>query len=112
MAYLILTLKRTQSCNQHLAANEVVQETAIALSRHLPEFRYDPKVCRFKTWLLNQSSWRIKDQLKKRKRNEIFAREAPPKDDSTRTETILRVADPAPVDLEALFETQWRKNLF
>src|SRR5215468_6002688 len=54
-------------------ADEVVQETAIALSRHLPEFRYEPKVCRFKTWLLNQSSWRIKDQLKKRKRNEIFA---------------------------------------
>jgi DNA-directed RNA polymerase specialized sigma24 family protein len=36
-------------------ADEVVQETAIAISRHLPEFRYDPKVCRFKTWLLNQA---------------------------------------------------------
>ena len=47
-------------------ADEVVQETAIAVSRHLPEFRYDPKVCRFKTWLLNQSSWRIIDQIKKR----------------------------------------------
>src|SRR5439155_2823171 len=47
-------------------ADDVVQETAIAVARHLPEFRYDPKVCRFKTWLLNQTSWRIKDQLKKR----------------------------------------------
>src|SRR5262245_51551946 len=50
-------------------AEEVVQETAIAMARHLPEFRYDPKVCRFKTFLLNQASWRIKDQLKKRNKH-------------------------------------------
>ncbi len=36
-------------------ADEAVQETAIAVARHLPECRYDPKVCRFKAWLLNQS---------------------------------------------------------
>src|SRR5215471_9011860 len=94
-------------------ADEVVQETAVALSRHLPEFRYDPKVCRFKTWLLNQTSWRVKDQFKKRKRSEKFAGgiPAPAKDESTRTETILRVPDPASVDLEAVFETQWRNSL-
>ena len=32
-----------------MEADEVVQETVIAMSRHLPEYRYDPKVCRFKT---------------------------------------------------------------
>ena len=37
-------------------ADEVVQETAITVARHLPEFHYDPKVCRFKTWLLNLSN--------------------------------------------------------
>ena len=42
-------------------ADEVVQETAIGVARHLPGFSYDPKVCRFKTWLLNQTSWRITD---------------------------------------------------
>ena len=95
-------------------ADEVVQETAIALSRHLLEFRYDPKVCRFKTWLLNQSSWRIKDQLKKRRHNERFAGRAPalPKDDSTRTETTHRVPDPASDDLEGLLETRWRQSVF
>jgi RNA polymerase sigma factor (sigma-70 family) len=95
-------------------ADEVVQETAIALSHNLPEFRYDPKVCRFKTWLLNQASWRIKDQLKKRRRSEGFAGQAPvlPKDDSTRTDAIHRVPDPAAEDLGALFETEWRKSLF
>src|SRR5882724_11461952 len=58
-------------------ADEVVQETAIAMARHLPGFRYDPKVCRFKTWLLNQSSWRIKDQIKKRRRTEGYAGATP-----------------------------------
>ena len=48
-------------------AEEVVQETAIGVARGLPEFIYDPKVCRFKTWLLNLTRWRIQDQLRKRK---------------------------------------------
>src|SRR5947209_13534578 len=49
-------------------AEEVVQETAIGVARRLPDFVYDPKVCRFKTWLLNLVRWRIQDQLRKRKR--------------------------------------------
>src|SRR6266404_5907705 len=101
-------------------ADEVVQETAIAMARHLPEFRYDPKVCRFKTWLLNQASWRIKDQLKKRQRATAFTGETPanagtmhdvPADEASRTATINRVPDPNAENLDALFETEWRKNL-
>jgi RNA polymerase sigma factor (sigma-70 family) len=98
-------------------ADEVVQETAIAVARHLPEFRYNPEVCRFKTWLLNQTSWRIKDQLRKRHRNERLqqgtaadANSLPA--DKDRTATIERVADPATRNLDALFETEWRRNLF
>jgi RNA polymerase sigma-70 factor (ECF subfamily) len=99
-------------------ADDIVQETFIGISRHLPEYRYDPKVCRFKTWLLNQTSWRIKDQLRK-KRREIGGegvllgnKGVGPSEDTSRTATINRVPDPAPEDLEVLFETQWRKNLF
>jgi RNA polymerase sigma factor (sigma-70 family) len=98
-------------------ADEVVQETAIAVARHLPEFRYDPKVCRFKTWLLNQTSWRIKDQIKKRKAGQVFrgsrSGETPDllSDDTARTATIERLPDAAAVNLDALFEAEWRKNL-
>src|SRR5438876_8356221 len=88
-------------------ADEVVQETAIAVARHLPEFRYDPQVCRFKTWLLNQSSWRIKDQLKKRPKVRQASRlsgagETPTllSDDSSRTGTAERVPDPLVVNLD------------
>jgi len=108
-------------------ADEVVQETAIAVARHLPEFRYNPKVCRFKTWLLNQSSWRIKDQFKKRRRRdgllagspdacgrppagELLARPSS-NDETARTATVERVPDPAAMDLDALFEAEWRNNL-
>ena len=105
-------------------ADEVVQETAIAMARHLPEYRYDPKVCRFKTWLLNQTSWRIKDQFKKRKHAGVQASAwsqpaASPgtlkrelQRDETRTAAINRVPDAAAADLDAVFESQWRKNLF
>ena len=100
-------------------ADEVVQETAIAVARHLPEFRYDPKVCRFKTWLLNQTSWRIKDQFRKRKKQAgtvgmppatANQRSVPPGEE-TRTDTIHNVPDPTTVDLDQLFEAEWRKNL-
>ncbi|HWD18234.1 MAG TPA: sigma-70 family RNA polymerase sigma factor [Verrucomicrobiae bacterium] len=93
-------------------ADDVVQETAIAMARHLPGYRYDPKVCRFKTWLLNQASWRIKDQLKKREREAVHRANPRLDDDPARTSTIHRVPDPAAADLEAVFETQWRNNLF
>jgi len=93
-------------------ADEVVQETAIAMARHLPEFNYDPKVCRFKTWLLNQTSWRIKDQFKKRRKDERLASESPAlPSDETRTDTINRMPDPAAMNLDALFDAEWRNNL-
>ena len=104
-----------------MEAADVVQETFIGILRHLPEYRYDPKVCRFKTWLLNQTSWRIKDQLKRRRRAEgvagagpatVGGSPAPLGDDSTHADAIDRVPDQGTVDLDALFETQWRENLF
>jgi len=102
-------------------ADEVVQETAIGTAKHLSEFRYDPAVCRFKTWLLNLASWRVKDQLKKRQRSPSFneansgkarGRSGRADDESTRTATINRIPDFRGIDLEALFEKEWRKNLF
>jgi RNA polymerase sigma factor (sigma-70 family) len=98
-------------------AEEVVQETAIGIARHLPEYRYDPKVCRFKTWLLNLTSWRIKDQLKKRKPGSTSRAAqsgdppAPRSDDTTHTATINRVPDPNTANLDSQFEHGWRQNL-
>jgi RNA polymerase sigma-70 factor (ECF subfamily) len=98
-------------------ADEVVQETTIAVARHVPEFRYDPEVCRFKTWLLNQALWRVKDQLKKRRRwdervhKPVGGSPFLPEDGTARTATIERVADAKAGELESIWDEEWRSNL-
>jgi RNA polymerase sigma-70 factor (ECF subfamily) len=47
-------------------AQDVVQETLISVSKHMPAFKYDPAIGSFKAWLLNMTRWRIADQLRKR----------------------------------------------
>ena len=88
-------------------AQEVVQETLIAAVKNLPAFRYDPKVCSFKTWLLNLSHWRVQDQL--RKRLPVDSKPASTDDGTARTATIERV--PAPAGVEELWEKEWQTTL-
>jgi len=90
-------------------AQEVVQETLIAAAKNLPEFRYDPKVCSFKTWLLNLSRWRVTDQL--RKRLPGLHKPASPDDATSRTATIERVPDTDGAQLEAVWEKEWQTTL-
>jgi RNA polymerase sigma factor (sigma-70 family) len=102
-------------------AEEVVQETAIGVARRLPEFVYDPKVCRFKTWLLNLTRWRIQDQLRRRKAvgrvHEPYGadkRQVQLEPGSTLndgTATIERVPDPRVPDFGAEWDSAWEKNL-
>jgi RNA polymerase sigma-70 factor (ECF subfamily) len=100
-------------------AEEVVQETAIGVARRLPDFTYDPKVCRFKTWLLNLVRWRIQDQLRRRPKvgqasclSGAGGTPALPSDDTASTATIERVLDPAVPEFGAEWDTAWEKNLF
>src|SRR5499427_6033723 len=99
-------------------AEEVVQETAIGVARRLPEFVYDPKVCRFKTWLLNLARWRIQDQIRKRRSNEKLLGGAPgsagrplalSSDDTARTATVERIADPSVPELGAEWDAAWER---
>jgi RNA polymerase sigma factor (sigma-70 family) len=48
-------------------AQEVVQETMIGVSRRIPEYQYEPKLCSFKSWLMNLIYWRIVDQRRRRR---------------------------------------------
>jgi RNA polymerase sigma-70 factor (ECF subfamily) len=95
-------------------AQEVVQETMVSAAKHLPGFRYNPKVCSFKTWLLNLSQWRVQDQLRKRQRPGAAApgpARAETADDPDRTATIERLPDPAGNRLEAIWDQEWRTTL-
>jgi|SRR5882672_2500045 len=101
-------------------AEEVVQETAIGVARRLPEFVYDPKACRFKTWLLNLTRWRIQNQLRKRGQPGGVAggpstvrceASAPRRDAGTGTGTVDRLADPAVPEFGTEWDAEWEKNL-
>jgi len=46
-------------------AEEVVQETVVAVAKQMPTFRYDAAGS-FKAWLLQITRWRIVDQFRKR----------------------------------------------
>src|SRR5712691_10068102 len=98
-------------------AEEVVQETAIGVARRLPEFVYDPKVCRFKTWLLNLTRWRIQNQFRKRRATGGLAgsvnaagQPSPPRVDETATTgTIESIADPAIPELGGEWDAAWER---
>src|SRR5438477_9807784 len=91
-------------------AQEVVQETVIAVAKKMQEFKYDPQVGSFKGWLLHTTQWRISDQLRKRRgeRGPVV----PCSDTETKTATADRIADPAGFNLEAIWEEEWKTNVF
>ena len=91
-------------------AEEVVQETVITVARNLPEFRYEPAKCSFKTWLFTLTLWRIDDQLRKRQWDQKYLHRPPGRNDSTAT--VERVPGPEGERLAALWEEEWRKDLF
>ncbi|MBI2926657.1 MAG: sigma-70 family RNA polymerase sigma factor [Verrucomicrobia bacterium] len=89
-------------------AQDVVQETVISVARHLPGFRYDPKVCSFKSWMLRLTRWRIIDQLRKRlpsdQRIDISS-----DDDSTATAALDQLTGGKAPELEAAWNEEWEK---
>jgi RNA polymerase sigma factor (sigma-70 family) len=91
-------------------AEEAVQETVITVARRIPEFKYDPSKCAFKTWLLNLTRWRIIDQIRKRKPHHAVLK--PHRSDGTaRTPTVERIADPAGLDLDKVWEKEWEQHV-
>jgi RNA polymerase sigma factor (sigma-70 family) len=88
-------------------AEEVVQETMIAAAKHLPAFEYNPKTCSFKTWLLNLTHWRVKNQIRNRHADKRLT--PPPVEDGDRTATIERLPGENP--LEQLWDQEWQQAL-
>ena len=90
-------------------AQEVVQETLLTVAKKIEQLKYDPALGSFKGWLLQITRWRIVDQFRKRKPDWARGMQRDD-DDDARTGTIERVADPASLDLDAVWDEEWRKN--
>lgn len=51
---------------QDAEAQDVVQETVLAVLRQIPSFDYNPEIGSFKGWLLRLTKWKISNQFRKR----------------------------------------------
>ena len=98
-------------------AEEVIQETAISVAKHLPGFVYNPAVCAFKTWLLNLSAWRIKNQLRRRHRHLPACGVPGPSpsesagDETGQTSFAQRIPDPHLPDFGAEWDRAYEQHM-
>ncbi len=90
-------------------AQDAVQETMIAVARHMPGFKYDRSNGSFKTWLLNMTRWRITDQL--RKRLTVASSHSLTATADTHTGVLEQVIDPDSPAMDALLDSEWERNL-
>ncbi len=92
----------------HDDAQDVVQETVIAVARKMPEFRYDPAKGSFKQWLLLLTRRRIQDHLRK------LYRSLPPGAGAGAdgVESIPTLALPPDAEIDAVWEEAWRETVF
>jgi len=103
-------------------AQEVVQETVIAVARKIAEFKADPEHGSFSGWLMQLTRWRIADQWRKRATAAVrgsvgpAGREAANRpwlhpDDTGSSDPIARVPDPAGLALDSLWQEEWESHV-
>lgn len=90
-------------------ARDVVQETVVSVARSLQAGQYDRAQGSFKSWLCRVTRNRIVDHFRRRQRTVPLAE--PPPGSSTGTNAVGRVPDPASLELDVVWEEEWRKNL-
>src|SRR4029077_6411867 len=86
-----------------------------------PRSEYDASRGPFKAWLLRLTSWRIADHVRTRKRGGTWK---PPQTRTgtatatatatatdTRMPALGKLADPASLDFESVWDEEWEKNL-
>jgi len=96
-------------------AQEVVQETVIAVAKKIGEFKADPARGSFGAWLMQLTRWRITDQLRKRQAGPGPKMTGGPpalhSDNSEATDLLDRIPDPTGVALESVWQEEWEKHV-
>jgi len=93
----------------HEQAEEVVQDTILAVAKGIQNFEYDPEKCAFKTWLLTVTRSKIANQLARQARTGGRVDHG---DDSRPTPLLDRVPDAqGQAQWENVWEDEWKQNL-
>jgi len=98
-------------------AEDVVQDTVIAVCKSIPDFHYQGEKGSFKGWLLRLTSWRIQDAFRERHRRGEQAPpgNAAPGNDESGNEGGLEsdsAEEPVPPELESHWNDEWERNLW
>jgi len=90
------------------AAQDIVQETFVTISRHMPEFHFKPEMGSFKTWLLQITRSRINDALRRKhsKQGDEYVRREEPLGTSL-LDSVSEEGGP----LDAIWDAEWRTHL-
>lgn len=105
----LIYAQATKSGLNDADAQEVVQETVIAIARKIKDFQYDKTKGKFKGWLLHTTRWKIHDQLRKKQRDGLLY--APRQmTSSSRTATLERMPGDAGDDLEATWDRDFKRS--
>lgn len=89
-------------------AQDVVQETLLSVAKHMPGFRYDRSRGSFRSWLFNQTRWRIMDEFRKRQRHSQS--QAGGDESSNAIPDWERIPDPGAEKWETSWDAEWREN--
>ncbi len=106
---LIFNVARRAGLNE-AEAQDVVQETLLAVAKKMPGFRYDPARGSFKSWLLLNVRSRIVEHWRRRASASAHL-VTPAAEPSTGTGLVERIAGPDGPELEAVWQKEWEANL-
>ena len=93
----------------HTEAQDVVQETVLAVARSIGRFQYDPAICSFKSWLMQVTRSKIANQFHKQQKHP--SPPEPATETGRGTPLLERLPDPVSQALDSVWEVEWQKNL-
>lgn len=90
-------------------AEDVVQNTVIAVAKAIGEFKYEPEKCAFKTWLHAITRRQVANQYRKRQGKGRLLEPLPT--DNGEEDAAKDIPDPASQMLDEAWERDWELNL-